>query len=191
MTKQEARRKAKAAVAAMSDAEKEWASGAIVDALTSLDAVRKCKRPFVFLSAEDEPDTHELIGLLLALEKTVSVPRTVGDEMEAIVITPYTDFRKNKWGIEEPVRGHAATDIDLAVVPLVAFDGVRRAGHGKGFYDRFFARFPDCVKIGVAFSAQRAEGLETEPHDVPLDAVVTEKEVITAQNTTVNTFFGE
>ena len=173
MTKQEARRKAKAAVAAMSDAEKEWASGAIVDALTSLDAVRKCKRPFVFLSAEDEPDTHELIGLLLALEKTVSVPRTVGDEMEAVVITPYTDFRKNKWGIEEPVRGHAATDIDLAVVPLVAFDDDgNRLGYGGGNYDRAlpFAS-SDAVIIGIAFAEQRVPTVPALPHDIRIPII--------------------
>lgn len=191
MTKQEARRKAERAVAAMSDAEKEWASGAITDALTSLDVVRKCKRPFVFLSAAGEPDTYELIGLLLALEKAVSVPRVKGDTMEAVVITPYTDFYRNKWGIEEPARGQIARDADLAIVPLVAFDGVKRAGHGKGYYDRFFAENPDCVKIGIAFSASRVEGLETEPHDVDMDMVVTEKEVITAHNSTINTFFGE
>lgn len=191
MTKQEARRKAKSAVAAMSDAEREWSSGAITDALTSLDVVRNCKRPFVFLSAGDEPDTYELVGLLLALEKTVSVPRMKDDGMEAVVITPYTDFRKNRWGIEEPARGHVTRDIDVAIVPMVAFDGLKRVGHGKGCYDRFFAENPDCVKIGIAFSAQKTEGLETESHDVALDAVVTEKEVITAENAAVNAFFGE
>ena len=71
MTKEEARRAADAAAARMSDAEKEWASGAITDALISLDVFRKCRKPFVFMSVDGEPDTEPVIGLLLALEREV------------------------------------------------------------------------------------------------------------------------
>ena len=72
----------------MSDAEREWASGAITDALISLDAFRKCRKPFVFMSAKGEPDTEALIGLLLAMEREVAVPRVRGGEMDAVRITP-------------------------------------------------------------------------------------------------------
>lgn len=175
----------------MSDAEREWASGAITDALISLDVFKKSRRPFVFMSAEGEPDTEALIGLFLAMEREVSVPRVRGDAMDAVRITPYTDFRRNRWGIYEPVKGMTASECDLAVVPVVAFDGLKRAGHGKGYYDRFFARYPECVKVGIAFSCRRAEGLETETHDVPLDFMITEKEIITADNAAVYNVFGE
>lgn len=174
----------------MSDAEREWASGAITDALTSLDVFRKCRRPFVFMSAEGEPDTEALIGLLLALEREVSVPRVRGEDMDAVRITPYTDFRRNRWGILEPHKGVIADECDLAVVPVVAFDGLRRAGHGKGYYDRFLARFPECVKVGIAFSCRRVHGMECEPHDVALDMIVTEKEIVTADNVSVRNEFG-
>ena len=174
----------------MSDAEKEWASGAITDALISLDVFKNCRKPFVFMSAEGEPDTEQIIGLLLALEREVSVPRVRGEEMDAVRITPYTDFKRNRWGIYEPVRGMRAVECDLAVVPVVAFDGLKRAGHGKGYYDRFLARFPDCVKVGIAFSCRAVTGLETAPHDIPLDFVITEKEIFTAQNVAVSNEFG-
>ncbi len=190
MTKAEARRLAKSRIAKMSEAEKEWASGAITDALTSLDAFRKCKSPFVFLSSHEEPDTHEIVGLLLALEKNVSVPRVRGGEMDAVAITPYSDFRTNKWGILEPAGGRLAIDCDLAIVPMVAFDGLKRAGHGKGYYDKFFAEHPDCKKIGIAFDCQRVEGLECEAHDVMMDAVVTEKDIIPAPKVAVKNQFG-
>ena len=83
----------------MSDAEKEWASGAITDALISLDVFKNCRNPFVFMSAEGEPDTEQIIGLLLALEREVSVPRVRGEGVDAVRITPYTDFKRNRWGI--------------------------------------------------------------------------------------------
>lgn len=174
----------------MSDAEKEWASGAITDALISLDVFKNCRKPFVFMSAEGEPDTEQIIGLLLALEREVSVPRVRGEEMDAVRITPYTDFKRNRWGIYEPVRGMRAAECDLAVVPVVAFDGLKRAGHGKGYYDRFLARFPDCVKVGIAFSCRAVTGLETAPHDIPLDFVITEKEIVTSQRVAVRNEFG-
>lgn len=190
VSKSEARAAANAAAASMSGAEKEWADGAITDALTSLDVFRKCKKPFVFISSPTEPDTHEIIGLLLAMEKSVSVPRVRGTEMDAVVITPYTDFRKNKWGIEEPVRGHITDECDLAVVPVVAFDGLKRAGHGKGYYDRFLSAHPDCVKIGIAYDCRRVKGLRTEAHDIALDIMVTEKEIIPAEGVAVENVFG-
>ncbi len=174
----------------MSDAEREWASDAITDALTSLDVFRNCRKPFVFMSAAGEPDTEAVIGLFLAMEREVSVPRVRGDDMDAVRITPYTDFGKNKWGILEPRGGRIADRCDLAVVPVVAFDGLKRVGHGKGYYDRFLARFPDCVKVGIAFSCRRVHGLVTEPHDIPLDIIVTEKEIVTSENVAVRNEFG-
>ena len=190
MTKEEARRRAKRAVAAMSDVEKEWASGAITDALISLDVFRSCRKPFVFMSAADEPDTEAVIGLFLAMEREVSVPRVRGEEMDAVRITPYTDFKRNRWGILEPVGGMIAEDCDLAVVPVVAFDGLKRVGHGKGYYDKFLSRFPHCVKVGVAFSSARTEGVEVQPHDVHMDIIVTEKQNVTADNVAVFNEFG-
>ena len=100
------------------------------------------------------------------------------------------DFRKNRFGIEEPARGRATDVIDLAIVPLVAFDGMKRVGHGGGYYDRFLAG-RDCPKIGLAFSAQRVSGVQTLPHDIPLDLIITEKEILRGENAVINSFFGE
>ena len=44
--------------------------------------------------------------------------------------------------------------------------------------------------MGIAFSCRRTEGLVTEPHDIPMDIIVTEKEVITADNVAVFNSFG-
>lgn len=190
MTKAQARSFARAEISKMSDAEKEWASGAIVDCLSSLDEFALAHKPFIFLGTDTEPNTEEIVGLALMMERVVSVPRVSGDDMQAVIISPFSNFISNRWNILEPVGGCLTDDIDVAVIPLVAFDGLNRAGHGKGYYDRFLASH-SCVKIGIAFDCQRVEGLECNDFDIPLDVLVTEKRVITAEGEQPNKYGAE
>lgn len=152
-----------------------------------MDEFRFAHKIFVFLGTDTEPDTEEIVGLALMMERTVSVPRVHGKDMDAIIITPYTNFKRNKWNILEPVGGHKTDDIDVAVIPLMAFDGLKRVGHGGGYYDRFLACH-DCIKIGIAFDCQCVEGLETEEFDIPLDILITEKRIITPDGERKNEF---
>ena len=48
-----------------------------------------------------------------------------------------------------------------------------RLGQGGGHYDRWLAHHPDTIRIGMAWDGQLVDELPVEPHDVPLDAVVT------------------
>ena len=65
---------------------------------------------------------------------------------------------------------------DLIIVPMLAFDKDNyRLGFGGGFYDRFLARQPQALKIGVCFhNGFVKKGLSHEAHDVPLDKIITE-----------------
>lgn len=171
----------------MSDSEKEWASGAIADALSGLDAYKRAHKVFIYLGTQNEPDTNEIVGLALMLEKIVCVPRVCGDDMNAVIITPYTNFKTNRWGISEPVGGQATQDVDVALIPLVAFDGLNRVGHGKGYYDRYLASH-DCLKIGLAFDCQNVDGLVPDECDVPLDILVTQNRIIDRDGEHKNTF---
>jgi 5-formyltetrahydrofolate cyclo-ligase len=69
----------------------------------------------------------------------------------------------------------ALDEIDCVVMPGVAFsqDGLR-LGRGGGYYDSTLVRMPRAARIGVAFDVQVLPALPREPHDAPLDAVVTE-----------------
>lgn len=68
------------------------------------------------------------------------------------------------------------------LVPLLAFDRRgSRLGYGGGFYDRTIAQLRAAggvVTVGVAYAGQEVEHVPAEPHDEPLDWVVTEREVI-------------
>ena len=68
---------------------------------------------------------------------------------------------------------------DVIVTPLLGFDRARnRLGQGAGFYDRAFARYPAAWRIGLAWSAQEVDDLPTDPWDMPLELIVTERAVI-------------
>jgi 5-formyltetrahydrofolate cyclo-ligase len=107
-----------------------------------------------------------------------------------LIFSPLKSAEKmvsNRYGILEPVyqkrEAIDARDLDIVIVPLVAFDKhCNRLGMGGGFYDRSFAfrkhrkKWRKPLLIGVAYDFQRVDSLQAEAWDVPLDAVVTEKE---------------
>lgn len=66
-------------------------------------------------------------------------------------------------------------DIDMAVVPLVAYDNQnRRLGYGGGNYDGFLSRLrPQAMVVGAAFTEQRVDEVPCEAHDLPLPHIVT------------------
>jgi 5-formyltetrahydrofolate cyclo-ligase len=117
-----------------------------------LDAVAQAGTVMVFTSIAGEPDTAPFIAWCVERGKRVVVPEEQPDP----------------------------SVVDVVIVPGVAFtpDGAR-LGQGGGWYDRFLAAVrPDCTSIGVGFDAQVVDVLPTEPHDVPLDGVVTESGAI-------------
>lgn len=89
--------------------------------------------------------------------------------------------------IAHPTRAFAATDVDsdhfpivpaaeldMVVVPLVAFDRTgARLGYGGGCYDRYLPTVaPECLIVGIAFDEQRVDHIPTDAHDLPLPSIV-------------------
>ena len=86
------------------------------------------------------------------------------------------------WGMPVP-RDHVpvrAAGLAAVLVPGLAFDAHgNRLGRGAGVYDRFLAMLPPSVlRVGLCPEALVAPALPTEPHDVPMHFVVTERRVI-------------
>lgn len=100
-------------------------------------------------------------------------------------------FRSYQWGdafqrgplrIPEPLPTAPLVLPDVLLVPLLGFDRAgHRLGQGGGFYDRTLAALRQQKKIlvvGLAYAAQEENLIPTEPHDAPLDAILTEREII-------------
>lgn len=102
-------------------------------------------------------------------------------EIQNLVFSSDTELTANAWGIREPGHGDVvdAMEIDLVIVPLLCFDkSGHRVGYGKGFYDKLLSRCRlDCLKIGVSYFAPIDRIVEVGPHDVPIDACITPREV--------------
>lgn len=86
-----------------------------------------------------------------------------------------TPMTRGYWDIPVPAERRAVVP-DILVVPLVGFDdGCFRLGNGGGYYDRTLADMdqkPLCIGVGYAFSQVRT--IFPQPHDVPMDVIVTE-----------------
>lgn len=68
---------------------------------------------------------------------------------------------------------------DIFIIPMLSYDRCgNRLGYGKGYYDKILASYSNVYKIGVAYSAQESKLIPAEEHDIKLDLIVTEREVI-------------
>ncbi len=182
--KEALRQRMLAARAALPSATREAASCAIAARVAALPAWREARTVALHAALGSEVATAELARLALAEGKRVAWPRIAGAEralefavceLDALVPGPAR-------ALEPPASAPALPRdvIDLAVVPGVAFDdGCARLGRGRGHYDATLALLPrGTFRLGLAFAAQIVPRVPVEPHDIPLDAVVTEERVL-------------
>ena len=140
----------------------------------------------LYVSRGSEVSTLPLRALAHGRGCRVYLPRiTDFDTRRMAMIRDSGDsMRLNRYRIAEP-SGSAVTRasaLDLVLLPLVGFDDAgNRLGNGAGFYDRYLAVRQGMqgspVLVGVGFECQRIEQLQAAAHDVPLDAVITERGV--------------
>jgi len=90
--------------------------------------------------------------------------------------SPGVGMENGPLGIPYPV-GTAQVDPDMVLVPLVGFGRAGdRLGYGGGYFDRTLAALePRPLSIGVGFELCQMDSIFPQPHDVPMDAIVTEK----------------
>lgn len=133
-----------------------------------------------YAGMQDEVRTDGLAREILRSGRALYLPVTGEDRrMWPARLLELSRVRKGRFGILEPLDPTPANplEMDLILVPGLAFDRVgNRLGYGGGYYDRFL---PQCtgLKVGLAFEVQLMEAVPVERHDVPMDYLITERAV--------------
>jgi len=144
---------------------------------------RDCLDVAAFVPFRGEPDLLPAMQALSEAGRRVWLPVVDGSTMTFRRWSPGMQMKPNRFGIPEPADGRVtdAQRLELVLMPLVAFSpNGTRLGMGAGFYDRTFA-FANTNPaagpwmVGMAYALQQVDSLPSQPWDVPLGAVITER----------------
>lgn len=157
----------------------EW-SDQIACLLEETSLFRQAQHIAMYHALPGEVQTASLLKKWFT-SKDLWLPLVEGENLKLIQYTGEENLRKGAFGIWEP-KGIAQDSIevklDLIITPGVAFDRqCNRLGRGKGFYDRLL-KTQQAPKIGICYEFQLLESIPTESFDIPMDGVITEREII-------------
>ncbi|HCS87772.1 MAG TPA: 5-formyltetrahydrofolate cyclo-ligase [Bacteroidales bacterium] len=115
-----------------------------------------------------------LLGLTsLSPEKTFLLPVAHKHSLEIRRYQGEDCLIRGKYGIPVPTAPSFTGEIDLIIVPGVAFDAAgNRMGRGGGYYDRFLRHYSRTPKIGVGYRFQFIEQLPHDRFDTPLNQII-------------------
>lgn len=175
----------------LSPVEQRFASERLLSLLVIRNEFLYARRIAFYVASDGEIDPAPLLALAQAAGKICCLPVLHPLTAGRLYFVRYRadqPLQPNRFGIAEPRLRRAdmipAWALDVILLPLVGFDRCgHRLGMGGGFYDRTlaFARGAGAAKpqlIGLAHSCQEVDALAAAPWDVPLDAIVTEREYI-------------
>ena len=156
----------------------------IMDKFLRLPCFNSAKCVLLYASKRGEVHTDGIIQSALSLGKKVALPVTIkeGHVLELYEIKGIDELSEGAFGILEPARNQERRvqpeEVELVVVPGVSFDRRgHRLGYGMGYYDSLLKKVKGC-KVGLAYDMQIVEHVPDEPHDVAVDMVVTQSEII-------------
>ena len=138
----------------------------------------------IYTPVSSEINTFGIIGQALRDNKRVFLPKSIVPEcsLDFYEIDGTDSLTDGLFGIKEPeaVPSKKLSDFGkgLCVVPGLVFDRQgNRIGYGKGFYDRFLADFKGET-VGLCYQENLKEEIAKGEHDVKINTVITENEII-------------
>jgi len=183
--KQTIRREMAEVLAAMPPAEAQAGSVRACAAAGALEEFLAAGSVLFYHPIPGELDCLPLVREAWRLGKAVLLPKVSRAERRMAAFrwrSPEDEMTAGSYGIREPARGEPwpLGELDLVIVPVLACDrrGLR-LGRGGGYYDRFLAQ--DSLRAttcGLAFARQVVDVLPAEAHDVPVEIVVTDRDVL-------------
>ncbi|MEW9121210.1 MAG: 5-formyltetrahydrofolate cyclo-ligase [Thermotaleaceae bacterium] len=185
--KKEMRRQVLELRGTLSPEELEKKSMAIFSHLTNSSLYQNANAVMAYIDFRNEVKTDRIIDDLITSNKKAIVPICIPKTREMLLsqlLNPHEELAPAHFGVLEPkaeyIRPVNASNIDLVLVPGVAFDRKGyRIGYGGGYYDRFFEKLPKKIpSLALAFDLQLIDSVPTDAFDQAVDYIVTESGII-------------
>lgn len=165
----------------LDDGLRQRSDRALTERFLALEQTQECCTVLVYASVPGEPDTRQMTKELLRGGKRVLLPRCLpGGKMEIREYIP-GHLERHPYGMWEPnisCPKAEPEEIGLALIPGICYDKrLYRLGRGAGFYDRWLVGFRGCT-VGLCREQLLQETLPAEPHDLPVDILITENRVL-------------
>lgn len=158
------------------------ASSKIRDNLRKIEFFRKASVIGAYYSIGSEVRTYDIMQDILNAGKDLALPKVEKTDLVFKKIVNFSDLEEGNFSVMEPKdRCETVKKIDVAIVPAIAVtrEGYR-LGYGFGFYDRYL-HGKRIKKITLSYSKQVIKSIPHDDHDVKVDYIVTEDEVISLQ----------
>lgn len=177
----------------ITEENKKINESAIRRRLFSLEYFKEAKTILFYASFRSEVDTIKSIQNTLKLKKRVVLPvvDTKHKQLKLYEVHDTSELSPGYMGIPEPVpsrmRNIGLNEIDIEIIPGIGFDPKgNRLGYGAGYYDKLLSHKSKRLSktrghittIALAFEEQIAEKIPSEPHDIRVDLIVTDKRII-------------
>jgi len=150
--------------------------------LKKIYAFKNAQKIGIYYPIGSEILTQDIIQELISDSKEVFLPKVIGEKMEFRKVIDFSSLEEGSFGIMEP-KDDCQVDnkLDVIIVPTVGITlkGVR-LGYGHGFYDRFLAE-NKTTTIALILEKQVVKNIPKSEHDMNIDWIVTEDEMIQTQ----------
>lgn len=152
-----------------------------------LPQLTNVKKIMAYASMRNEIKTFPLMKELLIQNYLLYLPYTIkeiNDLGVAKIKNLNSELEKGVYGVQEPIskiRGNEIpSDIDLIIIPGACFSlSGYRIGYGGGYYDRFLSKHAEnALKVGFCYEQFVLNSIPAEEHDIPVDIIITENEII-------------
>lgn len=177
--KSELRMKHKELRDAMETEQAAKKSRSICEKLLREDWYQEARVIYAYDSLGNEVDCRSFLEKALLDGKNIALPRTAEKDfsMEFCRIESFSQLHEGNFQVKEPIKECPVLQEETAIVlvPGVVFDKQgNRYGYGKGYYDRYFYRFPNLRRFALAYEHQLEQSIETNPTDIKMHRIYTE-----------------
>lgn len=168
--------------------DREAGSRAIQGKVIALPEFAAANTILTYIGVRTEVATDAIVAEAVRRGKKVAAPYVTPEGLRAAFIEGRGDLVPARFGLvepadrikQDPLRNCRPGEVDLFVVPGLAFDrSGGRVGFGRAYYDRLLAQAsPKAFFVAVCFHSQLVDQVPMVEHDIPMHVIVTERETI-------------